>query len=135
MLMTEDSSFPWRTKRRRVYRNAPADKGLEFVRVFGHDAGAQSAEGKWVAYLRPAAVTLSERERVEIDGTIQELVSTHGLQGALVKNDHLDVAIFFATAERDEIRWSKDFFIWLMVDFDDGASELVVRNRHFQSMW
>ena len=38
VLMTEDSSSHWPTKRRHVYYETSRRAGLEFVCVFGHDA-------------------------------------------------------------------------------------------------
>ena len=38
VLMTEDSSSHWPTKRRHVYYETSGRAGLEFVCVFGHDA-------------------------------------------------------------------------------------------------
>ncbi len=37
VLMTEDSSSHWPTKRRHVYYETSRRAGLEFVCVFGHD--------------------------------------------------------------------------------------------------
>ena len=44
VLMTEDSSSHWPTKRRHVYYETSRRVGLEFVCVFGHDE-IESSDG------------------------------------------------------------------------------------------
>ena len=44
VLMTEDSSFHWRIKRRHVYSETSRRAGLEFVCVFGHDGVHDTCE-------------------------------------------------------------------------------------------
>ncbi len=53
VLMTEDSSSHWPTKRRHVYYETSGRAGLEFVCVFGHDAIAAC----WSRWIQPAIAT------------------------------------------------------------------------------
>ena len=79
VLMTEDSSSHWPTKRRHVYYETSRRAGLEFVCVFGHDALVQFIvmEPSWISPSRGRPLELSAGRAAFVALSLSPIVSVY----------------------------------------------------------